>query len=252
MIEGSTSFYETAWLRSCVREPSFWPIHDVLNGIAQQVTSGNRREILEIGPGTWPKTPINRAVFLEPTVNGKDKLSKAGGYCVLGSAEEMPFPDDEYPLICAFEVLEHIRRCDKAFSEISRVIKPGGVFIFSTPVNMDYWSEFDAFAGHVRRFSPRILLSSLTANDFEILAFRGRKDSPKLINNLNARLRISSPRLMECLTKIILDFLERNRNRFLASLFRLVFKDTQWRDGVIFLEEARWMGNVTIIARKKK
>ena len=47
------------------------------------------------------------------------------------------FPDNHFDYIIANHVLEHIKNEEKAFSEIKRVLKSDGKFIFSFPVCMD-------------------------------------------------------------------------------------------------------------------
>lgn len=55
-----------------------------------------------------------------------------------GTAENIPFPDSSFDLvICAF-VLEHVQNAEKAASEIARVLKPDGQFIFLTPNKKNY------------------------------------------------------------------------------------------------------------------
>lgn len=55
-----------------------------------------------------------------------------------GTAENIPFPNLSFDLvICAF-VLEHVQNVEKAVSEISRVLKSGGHFIFLTPNKNNY------------------------------------------------------------------------------------------------------------------
>lgn len=49
-----------------------------------------------------------------------------------GSGEEIPFPDQSFDCVFCCDVLEHVRDLPKVISEISRVLKPGGVFIYDT------------------------------------------------------------------------------------------------------------------------
>lgn len=50
----------------------------------------------------------------------------------VGSALELPYRDNEFDIVVAFLVMEHIKELSKAFAEVFRVLKPGGVFVFST------------------------------------------------------------------------------------------------------------------------
>lgn len=49
-----------------------------------------------------------------------------------GTGETLPFPDRIYDIVFCCDVLEHVQDLPKVISEISRVLKPGGVFIYDT------------------------------------------------------------------------------------------------------------------------
>jgi SAM-dependent methyltransferase len=51
--------------------------------------------------------------------------------CGLGGA--LPFPSETFHLVIGLWVLEHLRQPEKTLSEIQRVLRPGGHFIFLTP-----------------------------------------------------------------------------------------------------------------------
>jgi len=49
-----------------------------------------------------------------------------------GSAEDIPFDAASFDMVHASEVMEHVADVEKAFAEAYRVLKPGGVFWFSS------------------------------------------------------------------------------------------------------------------------
>src|SRR5262249_48133121 len=49
-----------------------------------------------------------------------------------GAAEDIPFDDEFFDIVHANSVIEHVADLDAALSEIFRVLKPGGVFWFSS------------------------------------------------------------------------------------------------------------------------
>ena len=67
----------------------------------------------------------------------------------------LPFRDAAFNLVVSFEVIEHLPDYRALLSEARRVLKPGGIFIVSTP-NRAYYAESRAQAGpnpfHVREF----------------------------------------------------------------------------------------------------
>ena len=54
-------------------------------------------------------------------------------YFILLDAQELPFPDNSFDTIIAFEVIEHLKRYEHFLSECNRVLRDGGKFISSTP-----------------------------------------------------------------------------------------------------------------------
>lgn len=51
----------------------------------------------------------------------------------VGIVERLPFADGVFDLVTANVVVEHLKHPALAFSEVFRVLAPGGVFIFRTP-----------------------------------------------------------------------------------------------------------------------
>jgi len=52
---------------------------------------------------------------------------------VFGDAMSLPYPEESFDAIVCSQTYEHVPSSDILFSEIDRVIKPGGVLIFSGP-----------------------------------------------------------------------------------------------------------------------
>ena len=57
---------------------------------------------------------------------------------VQGHVVSLPFKDCSFDLVTANMVVEHLDRPDVEFGEVSRVLKPGGLFIFHTPNGPGY------------------------------------------------------------------------------------------------------------------
>jgi 2-polyprenyl-6-hydroxyphenyl methylase/3-demethylubiquinone-9 3-methyltransferase len=52
---------------------------------------------------------------------------------VLGTGENLPFADSSFETVVCSEVLEHVDDIAAVIAEVSRVLRPGGVFVFSLP-----------------------------------------------------------------------------------------------------------------------
>ncbi|MBR9825861.1 MAG: class I SAM-dependent methyltransferase [Alphaproteobacteria bacterium] len=91
-----------------------------------------------------------------------------------GDAQRLPFPDNSFDRIICSEVLEHVPDPDQVLSEISRILKPGGLFAASVP---RYWPEAICWrlsegyqntpGGHVRIFRSEGLKSAVEAQGFK-------------------------------------------------------------------------------------
>lgn len=56
----------------------------------------------------------------------------------LGSATEIPIPDNSIDVVVSFETLEHLAEHDQMMKEIKRVLSPSGLLIMSTPDKLNY------------------------------------------------------------------------------------------------------------------
>ncbi len=117
---------------------------------------------LDIGCGVGSNIPILNAHAQK--VVGIDISQKAVYYCrqkgscnvKVGDATALPFPNHSFDLIVCSDLLEHVDD-EKVFSEIKRVLKEGGVFLFSVPAFPHLWSRYDALACHLRRYRRKPL-----------------------------------------------------------------------------------------------
>jgi ubiquinone/menaquinone biosynthesis C-methylase UbiE len=92
------------------------------------------RDVLEVGAGTGlimeglgdaPKTLTG----LDISSGMLKKAEKRGFNVVQGSATDLPFEDATFDLAYSFKVLAHIPDIEKALSEMSRVLRPGGMLV---------------------------------------------------------------------------------------------------------------------------
>lgn len=52
---------------------------------------------------------------------------------VLGDMTNSDLPDAEFDFVVSVEVLEHVEEDERFVSEVARVLKPGGIFLMTTP-----------------------------------------------------------------------------------------------------------------------
>lgn len=82
-------------------------------------------------------------------------------------ARAIPFRD-EFDVIGAFDVLEHIHEDDAVLREMYCAVHPGGGIVLTVPQHAFLWSQADTHACHVRRYAARDLTAKVEAAGFEV------------------------------------------------------------------------------------
>lgn len=165
------SFYNNLWQNGVIQNPK--------NRFTWETVKGFEGErCLEIGCGNSPIIPLSNSCFLDLSQSAVDNLKLAGLRAFLGPADKIPFKNNSFKLIVAWHILEHVRYDQKAFSEISRVLKPGGSLLIAVPIWPEKWTEIDRIVGHKRRYLPEELIKTLKKNNLNVLRYREAKGSP--------------------------------------------------------------------------
>ncbi|MFK8105384.1 MAG: methyltransferase domain-containing protein [Saprospiraceae bacterium] len=70
---------------------------------------------------------------------------------------DLPFEEEAFDLVCAFDVIEHVEDDELAVSEMKRVCKKGGIICVTVPAFMFLWSAHDEVNHHYRRYTKKQL-----------------------------------------------------------------------------------------------
>lgn len=140
----------------------------------QLVTTG-KTKFLEIGCGTGG--------FIQQIVDN-DNLEITGSEIYLQglryAKKNLPNVDfiqfditqgvigEEFDIIVAFDVIEHIENDIAAISNINKMLHRGGSVVITVPQHMFLWSKLDEIVKHKRRYSRRELVVKLKENGFDI------------------------------------------------------------------------------------
>lgn len=84
---------------------------------------------------------------------------------IQGSITELPFADNTYDLVCAFDVIEHVEDDTKAVDELYRVCKPGGHIAITVPAYQFLWGPHDVINQHFRRYTMKQLTALFTGRN---------------------------------------------------------------------------------------
>lgn len=74
----------------------------------------------------------------------------------LMDAHRLDFPDASFDLVCAGFVIHLLDDPAAAAAEVRRVLRPGGVFSFSTPCGVEDTPEWDFYPALFREFQPQL------------------------------------------------------------------------------------------------
>ena len=82
-------------------------------------------------------------------------------------ARNLPY-EDEFDVVGAFDVLEHVEEDEAVLGEMHAAVRPGGGIVVLVPQHPRLWSAMDDVAHHVRRYRRRELLTKVRAAGFRV------------------------------------------------------------------------------------
>ena len=137
----------------------------------------NFDSLLEVGCGTgfvlsgiadaFPQARlIGSEIFVAGLEVAASRVPKAE--LVQMDARKLPYVE-EFDVVAAFDVIEHIQEDETALQNLFRAVKPGGGCIVTVPQHKWLWSPVDEEACHKRRYVAYELHSKMEAVGFQIL-----------------------------------------------------------------------------------
>jgi SAM-dependent methyltransferase len=123
--------------------------------------------------------------------------ARTGLEIVEGTVLDLPWEDDSFDAVCAFDVIEHVEDDAGAVAEMKRVCRRGGILFVTVPASPLLWSEHDEINHHFRRYRIGQLESlfkgcdTLLCSGFNSLLF-----APIAVHRVVRRImdRLSPPR----------------------------------------------------------
>ncbi|MBP6507471.1 MAG: class I SAM-dependent methyltransferase [Opitutaceae bacterium] len=180
LVAKNRRFYDAFWARTYLTRPERFNTWPLVSGLLPEAP---RR--LEVGPGLHPRLPISGTHFIDLSPQVVARLVDRGGLAETGQITALPFEDSRFDLVAAFDVIEHVEDDRQVFAELTRVLRTGGRLIFSVPLHPAYWTTFDDYVGHARRYEPGALQARLGAHGLVVeqsVAFGMQTNNPRLLH----------------------------------------------------------------------
>ncbi|NJP08455.1 MAG: class I SAM-dependent methyltransferase [Leptolyngbyaceae cyanobacterium RU_5_1] len=135
------------------------------------------RSLLEIGCGTGYVLSGIQQRFPEKTLYGSEIFNEGlafaaqrlpGVTLLQMDARQIPF-EQEFDVVGAFDVLEHIEEDETVLSQMFQATKSGGGILLTVPQHRFLWSLVDEQAFHKRRYTQQELVKKVERAGFIIL-----------------------------------------------------------------------------------
>lgn len=92
---------------------------------------------------------------------------------VCGDIAKLPYQEKTFDFVSALDVLEHVKNDELAISEISRILKKGGIAIITVPHMMKYYTTQDRLIRHYRRYEIPQIISIFRKHDLKCVDIFG-------------------------------------------------------------------------------
>lgn len=137
-------------------------------------TPKSRLRLLDVGCGTGANLKMLNQLGWAV---GMDYISAALQFCqsrglrglIQMNAESQGLKSDQFDIILALDLLEHLANDQMALSEFHRICAPGGRVLITVPAHPSLWSEHDEALEHKRRYTKVELRKKVEEAGFRIL-----------------------------------------------------------------------------------
>jgi SAM-dependent methyltransferase len=135
------------------------------------------RTLLEVGCGAGIVLEALEERFPELSLVGGDPFPLAldlararleRAELLLMDGRSIPY-DDEFDVVAALDVLEHVEEDEEVLRELFRAAKPGGGLLLAVPQHPRLWSRADDWALHVRRYTKHELVDKVERSGFSVV-----------------------------------------------------------------------------------
>lgn len=178
--------------------------------------------VVDVGTGTGANLRLLKSMGFQD-VTGIDFSEEAAQWCRIkglgevkqGDIRKLPLADQSVDFVLATDVVEHVDEHEKAVSEILRILRPGGLALFTVPAFQSLWGLQDEVSHHYRRYRMKPFIDMISN-----IGFLVRKN---FYFNYILFIPVFIARKIIDLLKIKLKSENEVNNKFMNSIFNFVF-----------------------------
>jgi SAM-dependent methyltransferase len=152
-----------------IAAPAYWWYQarsDLLEVVMSPHLEAPRR-CLDVGSADGPSVEWMRTQGKRIALDLDPRGLAPGDVC--GSVDHLPFVDNTFDVVAAFDVIEHCPDEHLALTEIARVLVPGGRLLMSVPAYSWAWTHHDELNHHQRRYTRPRARAAVEGAGLEVL-----------------------------------------------------------------------------------
>jgi 2-polyprenyl-3-methyl-5-hydroxy-6-metoxy-1,4-benzoquinol methylase len=149
---------------------------------------GKSAKVLDLPCGSGYGTQMLReadyavtGVDIEPEAVHYAQAQFGGDYRI-GDGTHLQMDGNLFDAVVSFEGIEHIYLPNRLVAEVLRVLKPGGLFLCSTP-NVLTWRNRGINRDHIKEYTPEEIYTMFRAEGFQQIRFFGLDTERAVVNN---------------------------------------------------------------------
>jgi SAM-dependent methyltransferase len=158
--------------RMAERERNYWwhagRLSIIDSWMKKWINPPKKAAVLNVGCGTGGTLPVIEKYGHVDNIDVSEeaiKFMREAGYKVRKvTGTKLPYGDNTFDVVVAFDVLEHIKEHRQALQEWLRVLKKGGAILITVPAYSWLWSDHDASLHHHRRYNKKLISSIVPAS----------------------------------------------------------------------------------------
>ena len=144
--------------------------------VARQIAKLHRERhdlhILNVGSGTGGTVEVlaehGKVLNIDQSGEAVRLMQESGYEALQMDGANTSLKNEQFDLVAALDVLEHIEQDESALREWGRLLKPGGYLLLTVPAYQWLWSGHDVSLGHFRRYTASGLEERVRAAGFAV------------------------------------------------------------------------------------